>query len=167
MKNSADRICRILHILRKPNSIIVLLFLQNNSKFKNKLKHANLGRCKFISIKHLYREVQEIYSQQQMLSVELFSCCSCDVFGQYFEVQRVKCSATVPPFSSNEQNNSTLSPGFLGQRFNNLQLGCSFDIILTSSVQYDKILSKFGQQQLVMVNYACGFNQSETGKYFE
>ena len=31
----------------------------------------------------------------------------------------------------------------------------------------DKILSKFGQQQLVMVNYVCGSNQSETGKYFE
>ena len=30
-----------------------------------------------------------------------------------------------------------------------------------------KLLSKFGEQQLVMVNYACGFNQSETGKYFE
>ena len=30
-----------------------------------------------------------------------------------------------------------------------------------------KFLSKFGQQQLVMVNYACGFNQSETGIYFE
>ena len=30
-----------------------------------------------------------------------------------------------------------------------------------------KILSKFGAQQLVMVNYAYGFNQSETGKYFE
>ena len=30
-----------------------------------------------------------------------------------------------------------------------------------------EILSKFGEQQLVMVNYACGFNQSETGKYFE
>ena len=28
-----------------------------------------------------------------------------------------------------------------------------------------KILSKFGEQQLVMVNYACGFNQLETGKY--
>ena len=53
----SSSICRILHILRKPNSIIVLLFLQNNSKFKNKLKHANLGRCKFISIIHLYREV--------------------------------------------------------------------------------------------------------------
>ena len=30
-----------------------------------------------------------------------------------------------------------------------------------------KILSKFGEQQLVMVNYACGFNQSEAVKYFE
>ena len=30
-----------------------------------------------------------------------------------------------------------------------------------------KILSKFGEQQLVTVNHACGFNQSETGKYFE
>ena len=48
---------RILHILRKPNSTIVLLFLQNNSKFKNKLKRGNLGGCKFISIMHLYREV--------------------------------------------------------------------------------------------------------------
>ena len=30
-----------------------------------------------------------------------------------------------------------------------------------------KILSKFGEQQLVMVNYTCGFDRSETGKYFE
>ena len=30
-----------------------------------------------------------------------------------------------------------------------------------------KILSKFGEQQPVMVNYAGGFNQSETGTYFE
>ena len=30
-----------------------------------------------------------------------------------------------------------------------------------------KVLSKFGEQQLVTVNYACGFNQSETEKYFE
>ena len=64
------------------------------------------------------------------------------------------------------QNNSTSSLGFLGQWFNNLQPGCTFDIILMSSVHYDKILSKFGEQQLVMVNYVCGFNQSEIGKYF-
>ena len=30
-----------------------------------------------------------------------------------------------------------------------------------------EFLSKFGEQKLAMVNYACGFNQSETGKYFE
>ena len=48
-------------------------------------------------------------------------------------------------------------------RFNNLQRAA----LLTSSVQYDKIISKFGLQQLVMVNYGCGLNQSETGKYFE
>ena len=30
-----------------------------------------------------------------------------------------------------------------------------------------KILSKFGEQQLVMVNYELSFNLSETGKYFE
>ena len=79
----------------------------------------------------------------------------------------MKCSATVPPFGSNYQYYSASSPGFLGQRFNNPQPGCTFDVILTSSVQYDKILFKFRQQQLVMVNYACGFNQSETEKYFE
>ena len=43
---------------------------------------------------------------------------------------------------------------------------CNQATLLTSSVQYDKIRSKF-QQYLVMVNYACGFNQSETGKQFE
>ena len=30
-----------------------------------------------------------------------------------------------------------------------------------------KILSKFGEQQLVMVSYECGLNQSEMGKSFE
>ena len=45
------------------------------------------------------------------------------------------------------------------------RIECSAKDILTSSVQYDKILSKFGNQQLV--NHAYGFNQSQTGKYFE
>ena len=30
-----------------------------------------------------------------------------------------------------------------------------------------KILSKFGEKELVMANYACALNQSETVKYFE
>ena len=82
-------------------------------------------------------------------------------------------------------NDRALSPGFLGQWFNNLwrqwfnnlqraALLTSFwrqwfnnlqrTALLTSLAQYDRIL---GQQQLFLVNYACGFNQSETGKYFE
>ena len=40
-------------------------------------------------------------------------------------------------------------------------MGCTFDVI-------DSIWRRFiVEQQLVIVNYACGFNQSETGKYFE
>ena len=35
--------------------------------------------------------------------------------------------------------------------------------LLTSLVQYGKILSKVGHLQLAMVNYACGFNRSEKG----
>ena len=58
---------------------------------------------------------------------------------------------------------------FLGRQFNNLQRAallasfCRFNNLqwaahLTLSIQYDKILSKFGEQQLVMVNYVRDFN---------
>ena len=61
---------------------------------------------------------------------------------------------TVPPFSrSNNQNNSTSSPGFLGQRFN--------------ITNYWRHGFNMTVQQLVMVNYACAFSQSESAKYFE
>ena len=36
-----------------------------------------------------------------------------------------------------------------------------------SLIQYGEDSFKFGEQQLVMVNYACGLNHSETGKYFD
>ena len=58
-------------------------------------------------------------------------------------MKRVQCPPDSSPFCSNNQNNSTSSPGFLGQRFNRVV------------------------QPLVMVNYACVFSQSESGKYFE
>ena len=58
------------------------------------------------------------------------------------------------------KNNTISFPGFLSHQLNNLQRAA----LLKSLVQYDKDLFKFRQQQeLVMVNYACGFNQSETG----
>ena len=82
-------------------------------------------------------------------------------------------------------NDTALCPGLLGQWFNNLwrqwfnnlqqaalltSFWCQWfnnlrwTALLTSLVQYDRIL---GQQQLFMVNYACGLNKSEMGKYFE
>ena len=94
------------------------------------------------------------------------------------------CKLYLRPFLS-LLNDTTLCPGFLGHWFNNLwrqwfntlqraALLRSFwhewfnnlqrTALLTSLVQYDRIL---GQQQLSIVNYACGFNQLETGKYFE
>ena len=89
-----SEICRILHILRKANSIIALLFIQNISPFLKEFRH--------------------------------FALC----------------------FSAH-QNSTTLSLGFLGQRFNNLQraaLLTSFwhhwfnnfqrAVLLTSLVQY-------------------------------
>ena len=53
----------------------------------------------------------------------------------------------------------------------NCDISSTLNVVSASLAQIigssDKILSKFGQQQLVMVNYVCGSNQSETGKYFE
>jgi len=107
-----SEICRILHILRKPNSIIALLFIQ-----------------------------------------DIFLAQTCKLYSRAF---------------LSLLNGTTLCPGFLGQWFNNLWPQWFNNLqraaLLTSFVQYDRIL---GRRQLFMVNYACGFNQSETGKYFE
>ena len=125
---------------------------------------------KFTSIVHLFREIQQIkvcsglqiYSKQQMLSVELTSRCSCYVFRQYFAVKRVQC----PPDSS----------AILFKQPKQLNLVPRFP---RSMVQYDASIGQIialmmsfhwfnmTVQPLVMVNYACGFTQSEKGKYFE
>ena len=57
MKNSSDRGGCGRGARAEFNNCFFFKFLQNNSKFKNKLKHANLGRCKFISVMNLYRDV--------------------------------------------------------------------------------------------------------------
>ena len=50
-----------------------------------------------------------------------------------------------------------------------LHFCCHFDVIhsmtelLTSSVHYEKVLSKFGQQRLAMVKYACGSTNQKQG----
>ena len=111
-----SEICRILHILPQPNSIIALLFIQNNSNFKNKLKMLTSVDVKFTSIVHLFREIQQIkvcsglqiYSKQQMLSVELTSRCSCYVFRQHFAVKEYSVSRRFRHF--HVQTNKTTQP---------------------------------------------------------
>ena len=46
----------ILHMIRKPNSIIVLLFIQNNSQFKTRLEHAYLHRS--IDVKFIFHRAR-------------------------------------------------------------------------------------------------------------
>ena len=46
----------ILHMIRKPKSITVLLFIQNNSQFKTQLKHAYLHRS--IDVKFIFDSVR-------------------------------------------------------------------------------------------------------------
>ena len=59
---------------------------------------------------------------------------------------------------STEKSNSMILGLYFskGHRFNNLQLAA----LLTSSVQFNKIISKFGEEQLVMVKYPSDFNHS-------
>ena len=121
-----------------------------------------------ISIVHVYREAQEIkgcsglqiYSKQQTSSVELSSCCSCYVFRQQFTVKRVKCSAILYSLPNKLQ----LVRGILSYRSIIYQFCCKIDVVSSISQNY----FKFGQlEQLVMMNYAWDFNQSETEKYSE
>ena len=73
-----SEICIILYILRKPNSLIALLFIQSNSSFKNKLNMLTFVDVKFTWIVDVEKikgcSGLQIYSKYQMLSVELSSC---------------------------------------------------------------------------------------------
>ena len=88
MKNYGDRrgISIILHMIRKPNSTIVLLFIQNNSQFKN-IAETCLPASMLSSSSILYVQVcpaPKIFSKQQMSPSELSSSCFCHVVSYYF-----------------------------------------------------------------------------------
>ena len=121
-----SEICWILHILRKPNSIIALLFIQNISSF---LKGFRYYALRFFRSPNISQPCPQVFSLNGSI------ICSGLHFLRHFDVI-----------------GSIIFGGlhFWRHWFN-----------------MARILSKFGEQQLVMVNYPCGFNQSETGKYFE
>ena len=123
MKNYGDRggcyrritsfeISIILHVIRKPNSMIVLLFIQNNSQFKNIAKTClPPSMLSLSSIVHVQGcSAPQIYSKQQISLFELSSCCSCHVFSYYFAqfllLKRVKC----PPFLFSQPKQLNLVP---------------------------------------------------------
>ena len=74
-------------MIRKPNSIIVLLFIQNDSQFKNIAKTC-LPPSMLSSSSIVHGQgcpAPQIFSKQQMQSpLEFSSCCSCHVFSHYF-----------------------------------------------------------------------------------
>ena len=100
-----------LHKIRKPNSIIVLLFIQNNSQFKN------IAKTSLLASMLSYLQVcpyPPIFSKQQMSVSELSSCCFCYVFSRYFAqfqlqfllLKRVKCA----PFLFSQPKKLSLVP---------------------------------------------------------
>ena len=98
----------ILHMIRKPNSIIVLLFIQNNPQFKNIAKTwlppSMLSSSSIVHVQGC--SSPQIFSKQQVSSFELSSCCSCHLFSYYFAqfllLKRMKC----PSICFHNQNNS-------------------------------------------------------------
>ena len=134
----------ILHMVRKPNLIIVLLFLQNNSQFKNNAKTClPPSMLSSSSIVHLQGcSAPQIFSKQQMSPLEASSCCSFHVFSSYFAqfllLKRGKC----PPFLFSQPKQLNLVPRSSRLTVHSPVAGCIFDVI--SSV--NTIFSKFGHQ---------------------
>ena len=127
-----SEICRILHILRKPNSIIALLFTQNI----------------------FFAQTCKLYSRP-FLSLLNDTTLRPGFLGQWFN----------NPWCQwfNNLQRAALLTSFWRQWFNNLQ----WTAFLTSLVQITWQNSWSTAAVKIMVNYACGFNQLEMGKYFE
>ena len=122
MKNYGDRvgcygitpseISIILHMIQKPNSIIVLLFIQSNSQFKNiaktSLPPSMLSSSSIVHVQGF--PAPQISSKQQMSPFEFFSCCSCHIFSfysaQFLLLERVEC----PPFLFSQPKQLNLVP---------------------------------------------------------
>ena len=113
----STEICSILHILRKPNSLIALLFIQNNSKFKN-MAETYLPASMLNSSSIVYVEVcpvPQVFSKEQMSPPELSSCCFCHVFSYYSSCSSYSWKEwNVRHMFPHNQNNSTSSLGLLG-----------------------------------------------------
>ena len=114
-----SEIAIILHTTRKPNSIIVLLFIQKFPRLKTWLKHAYLHRSidvKFIfdsALLGLFSFANILQMADVALRVVLLLFLPC--FGLFFRpVLTLETSEMSAIFQVYNQNNSTSSTGFLG-----------------------------------------------------
>ena len=141
-----------------------LIFIQNNSYFTNKLKHAYLHRS--TSIACLSASLGEKgfckYSSNSRCRP---SSCLLAGFAMFQPVVR-----PFLPLETSEMFRhfvlTTTQPRPQVFSVNGLvfwQLCCTTDVI----VHLSQNSSKFGRHQLVMMNYPWDFSQSETKKYFE
>ena len=130
----------------KAEFINFFIIHSNNSQFKNVAKTClPASMLSSSSIVHVQVcPALQIFSKWQMSPFELSSCYFCRVFIYYFAqfqlqfllLKRVKC----PPFIFHNQNNSTSSPGLLG----NGSLTCSrlhFDVISSLNTKFFQIWS--------------------------
>ena len=161
---TSSEISIILYMIRKPNSIIVLLFIQNNPQFKNIAKTclppSMLSSSSLVHVQGC--SAPQMFSKQQTSPFELSPCCSCHVFSYSF-AQFLLETREMSPFIvlKTKTTQSRL------QVFSvNGALTCNKAArhrFIKRKILPNLVISS----QLVMVNYACAFSQSELGKYFE
>ena len=99
MQITPSKISIIIHMIRKPNSVVLLL-IQNNSQFKNMVKTClPPSMLSSSSVVHVQGcSVPQIFSKQNMSPFEFSSCCSCHVFSYYFVQFLLLKRVTCPPF---------------------------------------------------------------------
>ena len=101
-----------------------------------------------------------------MSSVELSSRSSCYVFSQEFAFFLPRETSEMFRHFSTLLCTKTTQPRpqvFSVNCSTNWQFPCTIDVIFHTSQNS----SKFGRQQLVVMNYAWDFSQSEAKKYYE
>ena len=133
-------------MIRKPNTIIVLLFIQNNSQFKNMSKtclppsihrfQAHLRQCTFRVV-----QLRKCSPNSRCHP----SSCLLAVLAMFLAIFRLVLSLETSEMSAifqvHNQNNSTSSPGLLGQRCINLQESCIFDVVSSLNTKFFQIWS--------------------------
>ena len=113
----ASEISIILHMIRKLNSIIVLLFIQNNSQFKNMAKTclpASMLSLSSIVCVQVCPAPRTFSKQQPSVALRvvflLFLLCVSHYFAQFqlqfLLLKRVKC----PPFQFSQRKQLNLVP---------------------------------------------------------